>query len=137
MKQVFHKIWACLMAFIVLFSTMSFVVDMHYCGDTLVDTAIFQKAETCGMDMPDIPSETCVVTKKNCCTDKQLLVDGQEELQSVPDQLMLVQQWFVTSFVYAYMGLFEAPDNELDAYQYYSPPTVVKDIYKIDETYLI
>jgi len=35
------------MAFVVLFSTMSFTVNMHYCGDTLVETAIFKKAKGC------------------------------------------------------------------------------------------
>ena len=49
MNQVFHKIMSLVMAFVVLFSTMSFTVNMHYCGDTLVETAIFQKAKGCGM----------------------------------------------------------------------------------------
>ncbi len=40
------------MAFVVLLSTMSFTMHMHYCGDTLVDTSYFVKAETCGMEMP-------------------------------------------------------------------------------------
>ena len=41
MKQLLNKILSLSMAFVVLFSTMSLTVDMHYCGDTLVDTAIF------------------------------------------------------------------------------------------------
>ena len=45
MKQFSHKIMALVMAFVVLFSTMSFTVNMHYCGDTLVETAIFHKAK--------------------------------------------------------------------------------------------
>ncbi|WP_414727683.1 HYC_CC_PP family protein, partial [Winogradskyella sp. UBA3174] len=32
MKQVFHKIMSFAMAFVVLFSTMSFTINMHYCG---------------------------------------------------------------------------------------------------------
>ncbi len=45
------------MAIVVLLSTMSFTLDMHYCGDTLVDIAVFKKAETCGMEMQKSISE--------------------------------------------------------------------------------
>ncbi|WP_417620071.1 HYC_CC_PP family protein, partial [Oceanihabitans sediminis] len=51
MKQLIHKIVSLSMAIVVLFSTMSFTIDMHFCGDTLMDTAIFQQVKTCGMDM--------------------------------------------------------------------------------------
>ena len=44
MKKISHKILATVMAFVVLFSTMSFTIDMHFCGDTLVATSMFQKA---------------------------------------------------------------------------------------------
>ena len=37
MKKFLHKSMAILMAVVVLFTTMSFTVDMHYCGDSLVD----------------------------------------------------------------------------------------------------
>lgn len=38
------------MAFVVMFTTMSFTVDMHFCGDSLVDFSLFAKAESCGME---------------------------------------------------------------------------------------
>ena len=52
------------MAIVVLFSTMSFTVDMHYCGDNLVETAIFHKAKGCGMEMENPSTEGCSVTGK-------------------------------------------------------------------------
>ena len=60
------------MAFVVLFSTMSFTLNMHYCGDILVETAMFHKAEGCGMEMEKPSAEGCSITKKNCCNDEQL-----------------------------------------------------------------
>ena len=54
------------MAFVVLFSTMSFTMNMHYCGGTLVESAIFQKAKGCGMEMEKPSTEECSITKKNC-----------------------------------------------------------------------
>ena len=61
------------MAFVVLFSTMSFTIDKHYCGDTLVDVAIFNKAKTCGMEIQQTDSNSgCSVMKKGCCSEEQL-----------------------------------------------------------------
>lgn len=125
------------MAFVVLFSTMSFTVNMHYCGDTLVETAIFNKAKGCGMEMEKPSIEGCSITKKNCCDDKQLVIEGQDELQLQVDKITFEQQVFVASFVYTYINLFEGLDNNVSTYEEYKPPLVIRRIYKIDETYLI
>jgi hypothetical protein len=125
------------MAFVVLFSTMSFTVDMHFCGDTLVETALFHKAKGCGMEMEKPSTEGCAITKKNCCNDEQLVVDGQDELQLSVDKISFEQQVFIASFVYTYINLFEGFDNKVSSFERYKPPLVIREIYKIDETYLI
>lgn len=125
------------MAFVVLFSTMSFTIDMHYCGETLMDSAIFQKAETCGMEMENPLTDGCSITKKNCCNDEIIVVDGQDELQLQVDKISFEQQVFIASFVYAYINLFEGLDKSVSSFEEYKPPLVVKQLYKIDETYLI
>ena len=90
MKKVFHKIVSLAMAFVVLFSTMSFMVNMHYCGDTLVETAFFQKAKGCGVEMEKPSTKSCSITKKSCCDDKQLSVEGQDELQLTVDKISIL-----------------------------------------------
>ena len=125
------------MAFVVLFSTMSFTVNMHYCGNTLVETAIFHKAKGCGMEMEKPSTEGCSITMKNCCDDEQLAFEGQDELQLQVDKITFEQQVFIASFVYAYINLFEGLDNNVSTYKRYKPPLVVRQLYKIDETYLI
>jgi hypothetical protein len=138
MNQVFHKSMSLLMAFVVLFSTMSFTIDMHYCGDTLVDTSIFHKATTCGMEMQKATtSSECTITKKDCCSDEQITVEGQNELQISFDKLTLDQQLFVASFVYTYINLFEVIEEDITSYKDYSAPLVIRQLYKLDETYLI
>jgi hypothetical protein len=137
MKQFFHKIMSLTMAFVVLFSTMSFTVNMHYCGDTLVESAIFQKAKGCGMEMEKPSTEECSITKKNCCDDKQLAIEGQDELQLQVDKITFEQQVFIASFVYTYINLFEGLDSNVSTYEEYKPPLVIRQLYKIDETYLI
>ena len=137
MKQIFHKISSFLMAIVVLFSTMSFTVDMHYCGDNLVETAIFHKAKGCGIEMEKPSTEGCSITKKNCCDDKQLAIEGQDEIQLQVDKITFEQQVFIASFVYTYSNLFEGLENNVSTYEEYKPPLVIRQLYKIHETYLI
>ena len=125
------------MAFVVLFSTMSFTIDMHYCGDTLVETAVFHKAKGCGMEMQNPSNKDCSITKKNCCSDEQLVVEGQDELQVSLDEISFEQQVFLASFVYTYSNLFEKIRENGSSYNDYKPPLVIRQIFKIDETYLI
>lgn len=137
MKNVFHNILSIAMAFVVLFSTLSFTIDMHYCGGTLVETAIFNKAKGCGMDMNKPSTEGCTITKKDCCKNEQTLVDGQDELQLHVDKISFEQQVFIASFVQTYLNLFEDLDTQASSYTTYEPPLVIRQIFKLDETYLI
>ena len=138
MKEVLHKITAVIMAFVVLFSTMSFSVGMHYCGNTLVDTALFKKAKSCGMEIQkETSSANCPVMEKNCCHDEEILVKGQKELKISLDNLEFPQHVFIASFVCSYVfPLIESKEKE-PTFDEYPPPLIVKTIYKLDEVYLI
>jgi hypothetical protein len=129
-----RKITSFLIALVVLFSTLSFTIDMHYCGDILVDTAIFHKADTCGMYMNN--SELASV-KKKCCHDKQINIDGQDEMQLSPDNIYFLQQLLITSFEYSYSNFFVSVDKDLTFYSKHVIWLVVKQLYKLDESYLI
>nr|WP_317235796.1 hypothetical protein [Aestuariivivens insulae] len=132
-----HRIMSVFMAVVVLCSTMSFTINMHYCGDTLVETAVFHKAKGCGMEMQMPSSAQCSVEKNNCCSDKKIVVEGQDELQLKIDKVSFEQKLFIASFIYTYVNLFEGLDKNVTAYEDYRPPLVIRQIYKLDETYLI
>ncbi|WP_299781911.1 hypothetical protein [uncultured Formosa sp.] len=137
MKTIFHNIIAIFMAFVVLISTLSFSVDMHYCGDTLVDVALNTNATTCGMEsMQNLPLKSSI-TKQGCCTDHKVVVDGQNELKLSPSQLTVDNQLFLTTFVYAYHSLFETLPKHVTPFQDYHPPILVSDIQVDYETFLI
>nr|WP_317042524.1 hypothetical protein [Lacinutrix venerupis] len=128
-----HKILSFTMAFVVLFSTLSFTVESHYCGSSLVDTAIFTKAKVCGEDITsDAPA------MKGCCKNEIEVVKGQDNLKlNVFDDLDLSQQLFITSFVYAYTALFESLPKQIIPHKNYSPPNLVFDIQLLDDVFLI
>ncbi|WJJ96427.1 HYC_CC_PP family protein [Algibacter luteus] len=138
MKKSFYKISSFLMALLVMLSTVSFTIESHYCGDFLVDTSLFGSAESCGMDLAQNKcSKEDTLEGTNCCNNEQITVNGQNELNVSIDNLTNDQQIFVATFVYAYINLFEGLENEVSSFSQYPPPFIVKNIYKLDETYLI
>jgi len=126
------------MALIVLFSTFSFTVHQHYCGDELKDTSVFFEAEKCEMEKM-MAKTSCQAhqKKKSCCEDIIDVVEGQDELKITFDTLSLDQQLFAASFVYAYINLFEGLEENTTSFSEYPPPLIVRQIFKLDESYLI
>ncbi len=139
MKKFVKQIMAMLLAFVVLFSTVSFTVDKHYCCKRLVDVSILTKAKSCGMDIAskDSTSNSFEFKKETCCENETIIVEGQDELKPTFDSLELEQQLFLESFVYSYFSLFTAQVQDKPQYNLYLPPLLVKDIQVLDEVYLI
>jgi len=125
------------MALLVFFSTFSFTIESHFCGDILVDIAIFSEAESCGMDMNHSTSSEENITKNNCCSETVITIDGDDEFTTTFEGLTFEQQTFVATFVYTYINLFEVNEENSTSFLDYSPPLVVKDIQLLDEQYLI
>ena len=139
MKVLFQKIGALFLALLVFASTTSFTIDMHFCGNKLVDTGFFSEAENCGMEMEQPASSTdgCSVSKKSCCTDTHYSFEGQNELQTQKAELNKSQELFIAAFFASYVASFEDLHNKVIPFKDYSPPLVVKDIQLLDEVFLI
>ena len=137
MEKAFSKIASILMAFVVLLSTMSFTVSMHYCQGELVDTAVFQKAHSCGMEQSSqmISDESNMM--EGCCNDTEITIEGQDDLKLPVIDITLDQQVFITAFVHTYSNLFLTYEENDTLYFDYPPPFTVRQIFKLDETYLI
>lgn len=133
MKKIIHKISAFLMVLVVLMSTMSFTISMHYCQGELVDTAIFQKAHNCGMEM-DVKSD---MSTNGCCDDKEISLEGQDELKLPISDLSQEQQLFVASFLQSYLDLFQVAEKRKKIFFDYPPPFQVRQLFKLNETYII
>lgn len=115
-----------------LFSTVSFTVEKHYCGDTLVDVSIFTEAEKCGMEAQDM------LQKKSCCKDEVDVVQGQDELKAPSfEDLNIEQQQLLVAFTQSYSSLFESFPKEVIPPTDYSPPNLVYDIQVLDQVFLI
>lgn len=126
------------MALLVLFSTMSFTVDMHFCGDHLVDLAFFDDAKTCGMDTANsLEADTMMAMEMDCCTDLEFVLEGQEDLNISLDNFSFEHQNFITAFTYTYLNLFEDVSENSIPFRDYSPPPLIRDIVVLDQTFII
>jgi len=137
---MYHKTTSLLLALVVLLSTMSFSLDIHYCGDHLVDFSFSQKTDTCLMKAEMTQSSTaCAVMEMemDCCSDVEVVFEGQDDLKLSFDQLSFDEQVFVASFVYSYINLFEGFDENVVPFKDYSPPPLIRDVQILDQTFLI
>ncbi len=122
------------MAFAVLFSTLSFTVESHYCGSRLVDTAVFTKVKSCG----GIETSAKTPIKKGCCHDKVEVLKGQDELKrSSFDTLDFDQHTILLAFVLVNNSFFESLPKQTIPHEHYTPPNLIYDITVLDGTFLI
>jgi len=138
MKKGVQKFSSLILALLVLVSTFSFTIEKHFCGDLLVDQAVFSKVKDCGMSshnmMEMMASE---MLTDSCCTNTHLAIDGQDELKISFENLSLDQQIFVAAFTISFIELFEGSTEQVIPFKYYSPPLLVTDIALMDQVFLI
>jgi len=143
MKQGVHNAISLFMAVLVLASTLSFTVDMHYCGDHLVDFSLLQGSKTCGMeakiDSKALKTDVCSpeITEKSCCSDKQFALKGQDDFKAFYADFHANQQLFIASFVYSYINLFEGETEDFIPFKTYRPPFITRDVQLLHESFLI
>lgn len=124
-----HSVFSVLMAFLVLFSTLSFTVEKHYCGDRLVDSAVFSKVKKCS-DVIEIP--------KSCCKDDVEIIKGQDKLKVTKfEDLDISKQIAFTAFVYNFFLYKESLPKQTIPHQFYSPPNLVIDLQQLHDVYII
>ena len=134
--QILHKISSIALALLVLASTVSFTIEKHFCGDILVDVALFTEAQKCGMEALEI--EMAAITKKMCCKDTVDMIQGQDELNiKAIDDLNFEQQLFLYTFTYSYINLFEGLSQQIIPHKNYSPPNLITDILVLDQVFII
>ncbi|MGY0393369.1 HYC_CC_PP family protein [Bizionia sp. KMM 8389] len=129
-KTIFHNVFSVSMALLVLFSTVSFTVEKHFCGDILIDASIFDSVEKCASGEVELIDD--------CCKDTLDVILGQDEL-SVKSfkELDLDQQVFIVCFADAYLSLFEGTPNLVVPHKNYSPPNLTTELRLLHQVFII
>lgn len=140
MKSSFRNIISLSLALLVVFSTFSFTIEKHFCGETLVGKAVFSSAKKCSSEM-----HTCVAkesghmnTKKDsCCSNKQENIIGQDELKTSSSSFDFLQFNYIIPFILILGNfLYELPFQEISQ-KYYKPPLLFADVQVIYQIFLI
>ncbi len=135
-----YRFLAVTMAFIMLSTSVSFAVDLHFCQGKLKSVSLLGEAKTChekqdkvmvacpkhGTMMVD--AATCGSDKNGCCQNKSLQIESnQDEVLPVSNKIAQVQlQNFALAYAatfYSYPSTSVTPD-----YQEYKPPLILRDI---------
>lgn len=131
-----HKTISIALSFLVLFSTLSLTIEKHFCGDVLIDVAIFSESEKCSDDISNFATQETV--KKSCCKDEIDVIEGLSEVTiNSYDDIETIQKHVLIAYSFSYIKLFEDLPNFVIPHKDYSPPNIIKDIQLLDETFLI
>lgn len=134
MRQFFTKIISFTLAFLVLFSTLSFTVAKQYCGDFLVDVSFTGETEGCELKMDN----ASFTKKKNCCKDEVHKFEGQDELQTRKvENITFENEQFLTAFVFSCQSLWIENNTNLDFYKDFSPPDIPENYQILYQSFLI
>ncbi|WP_205521214.1 HYC_CC_PP family protein [Psychroflexus aurantiacus] len=126
------KIVSITLALLVLFSTLSFTVGAHYCGNILVDKAILAQAETCDMHQ-QMPSEE----KSECCDDEFELIKGQDELQLSKAEFDLNIPLELVAFSFIHFLSPETYTTSIKDFPVYTSPQYSLDFQVLHQVFLI
>lgn len=134
MKQQFKKITTTLLAFTVLFSTFSFTVEKHFCGDFLIDVAVLGNLEVC---LTDISADSSIKMKK-CCKDEVQKIEGQDELQlaKVEKTTFKTLEFLITYVVSCKNTVVRYPQKNT-FYNGISPPGIALDYQVAYQTFIV
>jgi hypothetical protein len=126
MKKVFH-IWLSLL---LLVSTAGLSVSKHICGDTVIDIAILQQANSChgdaGMEMP------------GCCEDETSHFQVEDDFQLEKSlELKYPAEYLV--YTLSFLILNQAQKNNISKYfsDHSPPPISGTDIRKKVQSFLL
>jgi len=136
LKQVLHQLASMVMAILLLFSTVSFTVEKHFCGDVLIDVAVFSAAEKCNMEASGDTQDQ--IAKMPCCKDTLDVIEGQNQLKVKNfDDLAFEQQQFLKVYLFSFDALFEVFPKQNNTHKHYKPPNLIIDIQVLDQVFLI
>jgi hypothetical protein len=134
------SIVSSMLALLVLVSSSSFTVNMHFCGGNVQSVSLIEDADACPMEIQQPPCHKKMAIKKSgCCEDKHVAFEGKDFNTQIQDFSMLTGQainWVATLLVI--MEVIQV--NEAITFSNntpYKPPIVERDIPVLVQSFLI
>jgi hypothetical protein len=134
------SIVSSILALLVLVSSSSFMVNMHFCGGHVQSVSLIEEATLCPMEVQLPPCHKKMAVKKSaCCEDKHVAFEGKDFNTQVQDFSMF--SWQAINWIATLPMIMELiPVNEALAFSSltsYKPPIVERDIPVLVQSFLI
>ena len=129
-----------ILASLILFFSTGFKIATHYCGDVAVSSSFSTSGivEGCGMEaaqVNDCNSEMPLVSEKNCCNDKVIHLEIQDDYEP-SEKASSLGFTFLSAFVQVFIVNHFSDQEEIE-FKDYSPPLVQHDLLVEHQTFLI
>jgi hypothetical protein len=119
------------MSVLVLLSTLSLTIEKHFCGDELVNVALFTEVDSCCGDTSEKSNTEFKDT--SCCKNVVEVLEGQTELNITSfDDLEETVQIFFAAFATTYFNRLEYKRDPI-SHRHYRPPILTRDIHILNE----
>ncbi|MBL1279334.1 MAG: hypothetical protein COA33_003640 [Fluviicola sp.] len=141
------------LAFIMLFTTTGFSMDIHFCEGKIAQVSFFSKADACEMEKKvTVEHECCAnnakqISKSNngqesidnerCCFNETVVLSSTNDFSEADEtSLSHSQLTFITAFVLSSYNLFFA-EEKVPNFSHYSPPLINEDISVLHQVFII
>jgi len=138
-----HRIISLTLAIMMLFTSVGFSVDLHFCNGEFKSFSLIGEASSCHTAKKSCPHHANMIVEddsavKDCCTNQSFEVDDLDADYNVSAEVELtdLQIQFVASFVHSFFALSpprEVSSDFLDTKDQLPP----RDIYVLLERFLI
>jgi len=142
--QLLRKISAIVFSTLVLFSSMSFTLGMHFCMGQLQSIALFSEAESCEGAPEKVPFSAKIpdyedserIAGRGCCEDHIVVVEGSEEL-NIASTIVLPDFGMVVAFLARTSDTSTSLEIDFHSNIGYSPPIIERNITVLIQSFLI
>ena len=151
LNRTYQRIIPLTLAFLMLMTSVSFAVDMHYCNGKLKSVSLFGKAQTCHEKTIANKTSTCShhqktqkqsnddeIDKNDCCENKTTIIQADDDRTKSDLTVPTLQQ--LQQFAIAYILVFHAKitidKQSIQEFSYLSP-FISRDIYVLSEAFLL
>ena len=151
MKNNFlYRSIAFMLAFVVLFTSTGFAMDMHFCQNELKSVSFFGEAESCHMNASEEcpnhqamakhtdESSNVSIDRDDCCHNETILVESDNDLVSMDFvDLSTHQVYFLVAYAHHFITpIFVAPTTE-HYFNLAAPPPPERDFQVLFQSFLI
>ncbi|MEM8526712.1 MAG: hypothetical protein AAGG68_18880, partial [Bacteroidota bacterium] len=139
MSNRIYQITAVLLAFLMLVTSLSLALDIHYCKGKIKSLSIFGKAKSCHEQKA---IHTCPFHAKmqqqedsNCCDNETTFV--QADIDKVVSSVELADlQQLAIAFVQVFCPEV-SPERQIIIFEHYKPPLIAQDISLLVQSFLL